>query len=158
MKSYIYIPHSLCAAGKHLRHAFDHSLEVLPKREFIRAWCAIAYLYPGLLSLVGRFDRRAYTDRAWLGPNGQQAFDRDPVLAAGGRPTSIREMSVAQLTATNLPMLLRWEDRNSMAFSVEARVPFLDYRVVEHCLNMADGDKVGQGISKRVLRRITSRR
>lgn len=112
----------------------------------------LAYLYPGLLSLVGRFDRRAYTDRAWLGPNGQHAFDRDPVLAAGGRPTSIREMSVAQLTATNLPMLLRWEDRNSMAFSVEARVPFLDYRVVEYCLNMADGDKVGQGISKRVLR------
>jgi asparagine synthase (glutamine-hydrolysing) len=62
-------------------------------------------------------------------------------------------MSVAQVTATNLPMLLHWEDRNSMAFSVEARVPFLDYRVVELCLNLADEEKVGGGISKAVLRR-----
>ena len=50
-------------------------------------------------------------------------------------------------------MLLHWEDRNSMAFSVEARVPFLDYRVVEYCLNLADAEKVGGGVSKSVLRR-----
>lgn len=111
-----------------------------------------AYLAPGLLGLLGRLDRRAYADRDWLDRHCHAAFDTDPVRAAGGRPGSVREMSVAQITATNLPMLLRWEDRNSMAFSVEARVPFLDYRVVEHCLAVADEDKVGQGITKRVLR------
>jgi asparagine synthase (glutamine-hydrolysing) len=61
-------------------------------------------------------------------------------------------MSVAQITATNLPMLLHWEDRNSMAHSIEARVPFLDYRVVEHCMAIADAEKVGGGVSKRALR------
>jgi asparagine synthase (glutamine-hydrolysing) len=79
-------------------------------------------------------------------------FLRDPKLDACGHLKSVSEMSVAQVTANNLPMLLHWEDRNSMAHSIEARVPFLDYRVVEHCLAMADMEKVGGGVSKRVLR------
>lgn len=111
-----------------------------------------AYLMPSLIGLMGRFDGRAYADREWLAPQAQAAYMADPLLAAGGRPRSVREMSVAQITATNLPMLLHWEDRNSMAHSIEARVPFLDYRVVEHCLAIADADKVGGGITKRVLR------
>ena len=48
MKSYIYIPNSLRSAGRHLRIALTDSLERLPKPTFVRAWCAIAYLHPGL--------------------------------------------------------------------------------------------------------------
>lgn len=48
MESYIYIPNSLRSAGRHLRIALTGSLERLPKPTFVRAWCAIAYLHPGL--------------------------------------------------------------------------------------------------------------
>ncbi len=109
-----------------------------------------AYLMPSLVGLLGRFDGRAYADREWLAPQAQGAYAVDPMHAARAR--SVRGMSLAQITATNLPMLLHWEDRNSMAHSIEARVPFLDYRVVEHCLAIADADKVGGGITKRALR------
>lgn len=111
-----------------------------------------AYLAPFMIGQLGRLDGRAYADREWLANGAHGGFDLAPLLAAGGRPSSVREVSIAQITATNLPMLLHWEDRNSMAHSVEARVPFLDYRVVEACLAMADGAKVGEGISKRALR------
>jgi asparagine synthase (glutamine-hydrolysing) len=35
-----------------------------------------------------------------------------------------------------IPTLLHYEDRSSMAFSIESRVPFLDYRVVEFGMNL----------------------
>jgi hypothetical protein len=48
MKTYLYIPSSLREAGKCLRLALARRLKTLPKREFLRAWCSVAYLYPGL--------------------------------------------------------------------------------------------------------------
>ncbi len=45
-------------------------------------------------------------------------------------------ISKMQLFHTSLPKYLRWEDRNSMANSIEARVPFLDHRLVEFTLSL----------------------
>jgi hypothetical protein len=45
---YIYIPGSIRAAGRQLRRAEAGALELLPKRDFLRAWCSILYLFPGL--------------------------------------------------------------------------------------------------------------
>jgi len=57
-----------------------------------------------------------------------------------------------ELFRTSLPALLRYEDRNSMAHSVEARLPFLDYRLVEACLSLVTSEKIHQGWSKYPLR------
>lgn len=111
------------------------------------------YSFPKLASLIGRFDNRAYGDIGWLATSLRDAARRDPLEAAGARSNSVTGMSLAQVKATNLPMLLRWEDRNSMAFGVEARVPFLDYRLVELALGVSEDDKVGGGVAKGVLRR-----
>lgn len=77
---------------------------------------------------------------------------RDPFVAAGARGVSVGELSRIQLTATNLPMLLHSEDRNSMAHGVEARVPFLDHRLVEFTLGLAEDHKIADATTKRVLR------
>ena len=51
-----------------------------------------------------------------------------------------------------LPHLLRYEDKNSMAHSIESRVPFLDYRVVELAFSMPSEQKLRRGSGKFVLR------
>jgi asparagine synthase (glutamine-hydrolysing) len=61
-------------------------------------------------------------------------------------------LSRMMLTKTTLPMLLHWEDRNSMAHSIEARVPFLDHRLVEFTLSLPDEFKTRNGITKRILK------
>jgi asparagine synthase (glutamine-hydrolysing) len=47
-----------------------------------------------------------------------------------------------------LEHLLRMEDRNSMAFSLEARVPYLDYRLVEYVLGLPESLKIQAGETK----------
>jgi asparagine synthase (glutamine-hydrolysing) len=55
-------------------------------------------------------------------------------------------------TRTSLPALLHFEDRNSMAFSIEARTPFLDVRLVEAVFSMSSEWKINGKETKRVLR------
>jgi asparagine synthase (glutamine-hydrolysing) len=54
--------------------------------------------------------------------------------------------------STTLPGLLHYEDRNSMAFSLETRLPFLDYRLVEYAFSLPLGQKINGGVTKVVLR------
>jgi asparagine synthase (glutamine-hydrolysing) len=58
-----------------------------------------------------------------------------------------------ELTRTRLPALLRYEDRLSMAFSIESRVPFLDHRLVELAFALPDDVKRHAGWSKYGLRK-----
>ena len=58
-----------------------------------------------------------------------------------------------ELQKTQLPHLLKYEDKNSMANSVETRLPFLDYRCVELALSLPDTFKIKDGWTKFVLRK-----
>ena len=62
------------------------------------------------------------------------------------------ELQKLELMATNLPALLRFADKNSMAFSVEDRVPYLDHRLVELCLSLPQNVKLRHGWTKWLLR------
>lgn len=51
-----------------------------------------------------------------------------------------------------LEHLLKWDDINSMRFSVETRVPFLDYRLVERTLSLNSHEIIRNGTTKYFLR------
>jgi len=50
------------------------------------------------------------------------------------------------------PNLLRYEDKNSMAFSIESRVPFLDHQLVEYIFNLPIDQKIKNGWNRYVYR------
>lgn len=72
---------------------------------------------------------------------------------------SVRNDIKARLTADlfrhSLPALLRYEDRNSMRFSVEGRVPFLDAALVRTVWSFDPSAIIHHGWNKRALRDAT---
>ncbi|MCY2987502.1 MAG: asparagine synthase (glutamine-hydrolyzing) [Planctomycetota bacterium] len=66
---------------------------------------------------------------------------------------SLRGHLAETLTRSILPMLLRYEDRNSMAFGIEGRVPFLTPKLVEFVFGLPESYLLHvDGRSKRVFR------
>lgn len=64
----------------------------------------------------------------------------------------IRCMQQLELSRYCLPHLLRYEDRNSMAWSIEARVPFVTTEVMETALTLPPEGKIRDGFSKHPIR------
>ncbi|MDH7974955.1 asparagine synthase (glutamine-hydrolyzing) [Sphingomonas sp. AR_OL41] len=69
--------------------------------------------------------------------------------------TNFVDLAVNEMTSSSLPYQLHSEDRNSMRWSIEARLPMLDHRLVEYALSIPTAYKVGAGYQKRVLRDAT---
>jgi asparagine synthase (glutamine-hydrolysing) len=111
---------------------------------------ALGYRLSGWIS---HMERGWQSDLNALAPGfkaaGKKWHDR---LVDQARPTLDRHLR-DQLEDSSLPHLLRYEDRNSMAFSIEARVPFLDYRFVGYNFGPAAAWRIRDGWTKYVLRR-----
>jgi asparagine synthase (glutamine-hydrolysing) len=65
----------------------------------------------------------------------------------------IFELQKLEIFETQMPHLLRYEDRNSMAHSIEARLPFIDYQLVETALSLPNNYKINEGWTKFLLRK-----
>ena len=103
--------------------------------------------------IVGREGRPRWLNGAWLQQNGVLA---NPVTNRSGGD-ALTEKLCDTLTATSLPHLLHWEDRNSMAFSIESRVPFLTSELAEFVLSLPQEFIISNdAVSKTVFRQAMS--
>jgi asparagine synthase (glutamine-hydrolysing) len=66
--------------------------------------------------------------------------------------TTLRKRQISDVQNYSIPSLLRYEDRNSMSFSIESRLPLMDYRLVEFAIALQDRMKIKQGYGKWALR------
>ena len=103
--------------------------------------------FPGLENFV----RRRYTYASDLLSNDF----RDEHLHDFAPNFSLNDLYKASVYSIKhvLPELLRYEDRNSMAFSIKSRVPFLDHRIVDFSMSLPNDFKIYKGWSKYVLRK-----
>lgn len=75
------------------------------------------------------------------------------IFAQGSGNDLLREFLYQTLTTTSVPMLLRYEDRNSMNFSIESRVPFLTPALAEFMLTLPEEYIIApDGTSKSIFR------
>ncbi len=64
------------------------------------------------------------------------------------------QRQASDVTDHSLPTLLRYEDRNSMYHSIESRLPFLDFRIIEFGLALPEQFKLNDGYGKWIMRQI----
>lgn len=120
------------AALAHIRaRAAVHGIP--PARQIAEALAALA---PASLR---RRARRPVN--AWIAP-ALLAAAPDPFDLLTGRARGVRALSLDLLSVGSLPMLLRYEDRNAMAFGIEARLPYLRPALVALGLALHIDDKL----------------
>lgn len=81
-----------------------------------------------------------------------QLVDKNLVKQIADSYKDIKKLQITELSKTQLPHLLKYEDRNSMHFSIETRLPFLDYKLVEASLSIRNDYKIHKGWTKYILR------
>lgn len=105
------------------------------------------FLLPKKIKTLGRLNTNRFLRNEFV----QKCKGNDSVSGTIYASDSLEEALLDHFEY-KLEHLLKWEDRNSMRFSLEARVPFLDYRLVEKSLSTAADKKIRNGVTKFILR------
>ncbi len=119
-----------------LQYAADHVLPSVVKTS--------------LRKLVGKDLAPGWLNLAWF----QQCGVVPHLLRPGACSSNVVHDKMVIELLEHLPSLLRYEDRNSMAFSIESRVPFLTPELVDFVLSLPEEYIIApDGTSKAVFRR-----
>lgn len=105
-------------------------------------------LQSGFRALVGRGVAPRWLRRKWITFH---EVDTDPIYRVSSG--NLLEAQLKESLTLSLRSLLRYEDRNSMAFSIESRVPFLTPSFARLVLSLPEDYIIGNdGLTKRVFR------
>jgi len=108
-------------------------------------------LLPGALRASVRVSEKGYLDECF-----SREYSSNNAISGNLYGSSTLKNALLDHFEYKLEHLLKWEDRNSMWFSLESRVPFLDYRVVEKTLATDSDIILNKGVTKHILREAMS--
>lgn len=134
----------LASIGKAMPGRSAQALAALAEKDPASGHLAWSMIVPEgtTAGLFGADRFRQMLDRAVAGFGGY--FDSAPSRLSGSLAADQNEWLPHNLLAK--------VDRATMAFSLEARVPFLDHRLVEWASRLPDGARISGGTTKAVLR------
>jgi asparagine synthetase B (glutamine-hydrolysing) len=125
---------------------FRHSIKELQLMPFFNLNSFLQYKLYRL-----RYRKQFDLATQWLGLNG--TTPRTIQMHLGKKyAANTNELLFHYLSTYSLPHLLKYEDRNSMAHSIEARVPFTDFRLVDYVFSIPAAYKIHRGWTKWLLR------
>jgi asparagine synthase (glutamine-hydrolysing) len=96
-----------------------------------------------------RYFTKPAAQKSLLSARTRAAYKPAPIAAIGA---SLAQRQWADYRYFSVPFLTHYEDRMSMAFGREIRLPYLDYRLVEYLLNAPDDLKINRGWTKWLMR------
>src|SRR5690625_7783021 len=66
--------------------------------------------------------------------------------------SDLKERLLQDTFRSSLPSLLRYEDKNTMRFGIEGRVPFVDKELLKFLFSLDESAIIADGWNKRILR------
>ncbi|MFL1455730.1 asparagine synthase (glutamine-hydrolyzing) [Marinobacter sp. GN3S48] len=130
-----------------------------PGRSYLLAWQYLGRiklpdrLYALVRKKMGRDFRPPWLNAEYLAKNGVRFAEARAPMSDQNRGQRVKEALVNSLMQRGLPSLLRHGDRNSMAFSIESRVPFLTLPLAEFLLSLPEHYLISEdGVTKHVFR------
>lgn len=149
---YEYIP------GLYYKSLFTHlkwgrlAKEIVQYAKLHKSWRHVKYmtffLLPSSMRTKVRVMQRSYIDDAFV------AKHKDSVIADKLYGTNTMEEMLIAHFEYKLEHLNKWGDRDTMAFGVEGRSPFLDKDLVEYSIALKDELKIKGGYTKFILREV----
>ena len=113
------------------------------------------YLFAELISRCKYFSAANEMKRFSIGRNfsfGAIISEIVSVLLKNNGSQSFSQKLFSEVTGSPLREYLKYDDRNSMSASIEARTPFLDYRMVEFGFSIPSEFKISNFENKKIIR------
>lgn len=107
----------------------------------------VFFLLPSKLRIRLKAQKLSYLDKLFV-----KKHNTNSIISGNLYGSNTLKDALINHFEYKLEHLLKWEDRNSMHFSLEARVPFLDYRLVECTLATQSDMIIRDGWTKYILR------
>lgn len=105
------------------------------------------FLLPSIIKNQVRVKEKGYLNQDFV----QEYASKNTIVDNLYNSTDLND-SLLNHFEYKLEHLLKWEDRNSMHFSIESRVPFLDHQFVEKALSLKSDQIINKGMTKYYLR------